>query len=414
MLYEIKKSNMFDYPNKLNVIFHKLYLFGIKPIIVGGYVRDNILQLNSKDIDIELYGLNSLDALENILKEFGDINTVGKSFGVCKLDFHNLEIDFSLPRTDSKISLGHKGFSVTTDKNLDFKSAASRRDFTINAIGYDVKEKKLLDPYGGQKDIENKILQAVDIDKFAEDPLRVLRGIQFSSRFNFSLDAQLLSLFKTLINNRVLDELPRERIYEELKKMFLKSSSPSLGLVLLKQLHLMDYFGFSENYEQVDYFSKHKTLDEKLNMLIFLSLLYTQETLELIDKLSKEQKLLTNIALYVKVQEDFDITDGSEYSLYSLAQKINIEFFLLYLDAYHSGKETLQINILRDTAKKLYIFNSPLPPLIEGKDLIKCGLVPSKEFSVILVQAYEAQKKGKFKTPKEAQKWLKTYLTSLS
>lgn len=414
MLYEIKKSNMFDYPNKLNIIFDKLYLFWIKPIIVGGYVRDNILQLNSKDIDIELYGLNSLDALENILKEFGDINTVGKSFGVCKLDFHNLEIDFSLPRTDSKISLGHKGFSVTTDKNLDFKSAASRRDFTINAIGYDVKEKKLLDPYGGQKDIENKILRAVDIDKFAEDPLRVLRGIQFSSRFNFSLDAQLLSLFKTLINNRVLDELPRERIYEELKKMFLKSSSPSLGLVLLKQLHLMEYFGFSENYEQVDYFSKHKTLDEKLNMLIFLSLLYTQETLELIDKLSKEQKLLTNIALYVKVQEDFDITDGSEYSLYSLAQKINIEFFLLYLDAYHSGKETLQINILRDTAKKLYIFNSPLPPLIEGKDLIKCGLLPSKEFSVILVQAYEAQKKGKFKTPKEAQKWLKTYLTSLS
>jgi tRNA nucleotidyltransferase (CCA-adding enzyme) len=196
--------------------------------------------------------------------------------------------------------------------------------------------------------------------------------------------------------------------------MFLKSSSPSLGLVLLKQLHLMEYFGFSENYEQVDYFSKHKTLDEKLNMLIFLSLLYTQETLELIDKLSKEQKLLTNIALYVKVQKDFDITDGSEYSLYSLAQKINIEFFLLYLDAYHSGKETLQINILRDNAKKLYIFNSPLPALIEGKDLIKCGLLPSKEFSVILVQAYEAQKKGKFKTPKESQKWLKTYLTSLS
>jgi len=405
---------MFDYPNKLNIIFNKLYLFGIKPIIVGGYLRDKILDLDSKDIDIELYGLDSLDILETILQEFGEVHTVGKSFGVCKLDFDDLEIDFSLPRSDSKISKGHKGFSVITDKSLDFKSAASRRDFTINAMGYDVKEKKLLDPYGGQKDLHNKILRAVDIDKFAEDPLRILRGIQFSSRFNFVLDELLLRLFHKLINKNILEELPRERIYEELKKMFLKSSSPSIGLLLLKRLHLMEYFGFSENYEQVDYFSKHKTLDEKLNILIFLSLIYTQKTLKLIEKLSKEQKLLTGIALYIKVQKDFNINDSSVYTLYSLAKKVNIEFFLLYLDAYHWGKQTLQINILRDNAKKLCIFNSPLPALIEGKELIKYGLAPSKKFSVILFQAYEAQKKGKFKTSKEAQKWLKTYLISLS
>ena len=214
---------MFDYPNKLNIIFNKLYLFGIKPIIVGGYLRDKILDLDSKDIDIELYGLDSLDILETILQEFGEVHTVGKSFGVCKLDFDDLEIDFSLPRSDSKISKGHKGFSVITDKSLDFKSAASRRDFTINAMGYDVKEKKLLDPYGGQKDLHNKILRAVDIDKFAEDPLRILRGIQFSSRFNFVLDELLLRLFHKLINKNILEELPRERIYEELKKMFLKN-----------------------------------------------------------------------------------------------------------------------------------------------------------------------------------------------
>jgi len=405
---------MFDYPNKLNIIFDKLYLFGIKPIIVGGYIRDNILELDSKDIDIELYGLDSLEVLENILQEFGDINTVGKSFGVCKLNFHDLELDFSLPREDSKIGSGHKGFSVITDKNLDFTSAASRRDFTVNAMGYDVREQKLLDPFGGQKDIQNKILRAVDMDKFVEDPLRILRGIQFSSRFNFKLDEELFELFKKLIKKDILEELPKERIYEELKKMFLKSSSPSIGLVLLKRLNLMEHFGFSENYEQVDYFAKHKTEDEKLNILIFLSLIYAREKLGFIKKLSNELKLLTHISLYIEIQKDFDIDDSSAYTLFTLAKKVNIGHFLLYLDAYHAGKQTYQINILKDNAKTLSIFDSPLAALIQGKELIKCGLIPSKKFSEILLQTYEAQKKGKFKTPKEAQKWLKNYLTSLS
>ncbi|CAI6162369.1 MAG: CCA-adding enzyme [uncultured Sulfurimonas sp.] len=405
---------MFDYPNKLNIIFDKLYLFGIKPIIVGGFVRDSLVNLESKDIDIELYGLDSLDTLETILHEFGEVNTVGKSFGVCKLNFGDLELDFSLPREDSKIDSGHKGFSVRTNKNLDFKSAAKRRDFTINAMGYDVKEKKLLDPYGGQKDIQNKILRAVDINKFAEDPLRILRGIQFSSRFNFTLDTFLVKLFTELINKNILEELPKERIYEELKKMFLKSSSPSIGLILLKRLNLMEHFGFSENYEQVDYFAKHKTEDEKLNILIFLSLIYAREKLGFIKKLSNELKLLTHISLYIEIQKDFDIDDSSAYTLYTLAKKVNIGHFLLYLDAHHAGKQTYQINILKDNAKTLSIFDSPLAALIQGKELIKCGLVPSKKFSVILFQAYEAQKKGKFKTPKEAQKWLKNYLTSLS
>ncbi|CAI6145232.1 MAG: hypothetical protein SPLUMA1_SPLUMAMAG1_01848 [uncultured Sulfurimonas sp.] len=142
--------------------------------------------------------------------------------------------------------------------------------------------------------------------------------------------------------------------------------------------------------------------------------MYSQETLELIQRLSNELKLLKSITLYIEVQKDFDIKDSSAYMLYSLAKKVNIEFFLLYLDAYHSGKQTLQINILKSKTKKLCIFNSPLPALIEGRELIKYGLVPSKKFSVILFQAYEAQKKGKFNTPREAQKWLKTYLTSLS
>ena len=142
---QTKKLIMIDYPKKLNIIFDKLLSNSIKPIIVGGFVRDFLLDLESKDIDIELYGINSFSKLEKILKEFGDVISVGKSFGVCKLKFNNLDLDFSLPRIDSKIDKGHKGFQIVIDSSLDFKTATSRRDFTINAIGYDVISKKILE-----------------------------------------------------------------------------------------------------------------------------------------------------------------------------------------------------------------------------------------------------------------------------
>ena len=133
---------MIDYPNELNIIFDKLNNYSIKPIIIGGYVRDFLLNKSSKDIDIELYGIASYEKLEKLLQEFGSVNSVGKSFGVCKLQFDDLDLDFSLPRIDSKINKGHKGFEIQTDETLDFITATSRRDFTINAIGYDVIEKK--------------------------------------------------------------------------------------------------------------------------------------------------------------------------------------------------------------------------------------------------------------------------------
>ncbi len=401
---------MFDYPNKIDIIFDKLSKYSIKPIIVGGYIRDKILQIDSKDIDIEVYGLDSLSTLEDILKEFGDTNMVGKSFGVCKLFFKGLDLDFSLPRTDSKISSGHRGFKVITDKNLDFTSAAERRDFRINAMGYDVLNKTFLDPYDGLKDIQNKILNAVNIDKFAEDPLRVLRGIQFSSRFHFSLDSELFALFKTLVANNILQELPRERIYEELKKMFLKSSNPSIGLKLLEQLKLLDYFGFTQKYESVDYFASRKTADDKTDMLIFLSLLYTKESYHLLDKLTNKHTLLNDLSLFLEVGENFNIDDDSNYALYSLANKLNIKIFLLYMDAYYVGEKKEQIIKLREKAIALKVLTQKLPALLQGKELISFGLTPSKKFSLILQEAYEAQMEGVFNTLESALKWLETYL----
>jgi len=161
---------MIEYPKELDAIFNKLATNQLKPVIVGGYVRDSLLQIQSKDIDIEVYGVNSFETLEKILYEFGSVNSVGKSFGVCKLSYKGYDLDFSLPREDNKTASGHKGFKIITKVNISYKDAAIRRDFTINSMGYDLINKTLLDPFNGLKDLKNKTLNAVNEDTFVEDP----------------------------------------------------------------------------------------------------------------------------------------------------------------------------------------------------------------------------------------------------
>ena len=176
---------------RLDPVLATLYANNITPIVVGGYVRDALMGIDSKDIDIELYGVSSLEDLENLLKPFGKVGVYGKSFGVLKLKIDDLDIDFSPPRTESKNGFGHTGFTVEFTGNLDFERASARRDFTINAIGYDPKSNTLLDPHGGVEDLRNKTLCYVSHESFADDPLRVLRAVQFAGRFELTCDNDL-------------------------------------------------------------------------------------------------------------------------------------------------------------------------------------------------------------------------------
>ncbi len=217
---------------KFDKVIHAVTLAGGKFIFVGGCVRDVLLGIESKDYDAEVYGL-SPDKLHHVLQSIDKVNLVGKSFGVFKLTHY--PIDISLPRLDQKIGAGHRGFSVKVDYTLTFKQAAKRRDLTINSIGYDPLQKKLLDPYGGQKDLHDKILRAVDPKTFVEDPLRALRVAQFSARFKMQADPPLIALCRTFH----MKELPAERILEEFKKLFLKGQIPSLGLDFLYEASLI-------------------------------------------------------------------------------------------------------------------------------------------------------------------------------
>ena len=204
---------------------------GGRGLVVGGWVRDRLMGRSSKDVDIEVFGLAPSE-LRRVLSAFGPVNAVGESFTVYKVG----DIDVSLPRRESKTGRGHKGFAVTGDPSLSPREAARRRDFTINAISWDPITGEYVDPFDGRGDIERRLLKAVDLTTFAEDSLRVLRGIQFAARFEFQLEPSTADLCRTI----PLDDLPAERIWGEIEKLLLQARRPSIGFELALRLGVID------------------------------------------------------------------------------------------------------------------------------------------------------------------------------
>lgn len=204
---------------------------GGRALIVGGWVRDRLLGHDSKDVDIEVYGL-SADRLRSLLDTLGPVNTVGESFTVYKSN----DIDISLPRRESKVAPGHRGFEVTGDPAMSVAEASRRRDFTVNAIAWDPLTGEYIDPYDGRLDLERRVLRAVDLETFGDDSLRVLRGLQFAARFDMEIADETKRLCRTID----LTDLPSERVWGEIEKLLLQAPRPSRGLALALELGVIE------------------------------------------------------------------------------------------------------------------------------------------------------------------------------
>ncbi|MBX3289907.1 MAG: HD domain-containing protein [Acidobacteria bacterium] len=226
---------------------------GGRAMLVGGCVRDELMGVEPKDWDVEVYGIEP-ERLKDILTDFaaslksqetGDerhetdprpasLKVVGEAFAVYKL---GNDLDVSLPRRERKVARGHRGFVVEGDPDMSFEEACSRRDFTINAILKDPLTGEIIDPFNGREDIERKLLRHVSDATFAEDSLRVLRAAQFAARLDFGIHAETVELCKTID----VTDLPKERIWGEIEKMLLKSEKPgSKGIKWLYDLGVVD------------------------------------------------------------------------------------------------------------------------------------------------------------------------------
>ena len=252
-------------------IAYEVSLVGGKAYYVGGYVRDSYMDADSKDIDIEVYGVTP-DTLRHILDKFGERLEHGKSFGV--FGIKGYDIDISLPRKERNTGTKHTDFDVTVDPAMTVAEGAKRRDLTMNAMMYDILNDELVDPFNGKQDIESGIIRHVDSKTFVEDPLRVLRVAQFAARFPYMVVAPDTIELASGID---ISTLSKERIYTELEKAMLKSKKPSVFFNTLRQMNqLSTWFPEVESMIGVPQsFKYHKEGDVFTHTMLVLDTLAT-------------------------------------------------------------------------------------------------------------------------------------------
>ena len=382
---------MRNLPKIIERISKKLSSQNAKIILVGGSVRDYYLNLPIKDYDLEVYGVSSLEKLELLLSEYGDVNLVGKSFGVLKLNYNGEVYDFSSPRKENKIGIGHRGFEIEIDNSLSFKEASKRRDFTINAMGYDIEKDIFLDPYKGLEDIQNRKLKHIDDITFIEDALRVYRAVQFCARFEFQLDKNSFELCHKMVKDGSLETVSKERVFDEFSKLLLKAKKPSIGFTLMQKLGIFKYFPELDkvNFRDLDY--KNCTLT--FMYVLLLQNLGSKKAKSFLYKITNNHKFIKEVTLFIeyyKIASDFFKNDVKDVDIKKLATKINISDLTTvskYFDATASAW-------LLQKAKILHVDKAPLEYAIKGKDLINIGLQQSPKFKNILDDLYDMQLDG--------------------
>lgn len=273
-------------PNNLSNDFQYLLLkiskLTQRAYFAGGFVRDIYLKRATNDVDIEIYDItpNTFDKLGTSLEAKG----VGKSFFVYKYK----NFDLSLPRVESKIAFGHRGFEVKVCN--DTFEASKRRDFTINSMLLNIFTNELIDHFGGVEDLKNRVIKVVNPKTFIEDSLRVLRAIRFSSTFGFKIEPNSLKLFAQMS----IDDLSKERIFKELEKFF-NSTFLHYGVFYLAKLGLdeklfgvkitrKEFFYIALNYKKLQ-----NSLPKELHQFIFLYLLASVKNIKPTKLLSKLQ-----------------------------------------------------------------------------------------------------------------------------
>ena len=196
---------------------------------VGGYVRDLLLGRKNKDIDIEVHGITP-EALTGILSTLGEMTAFGESFGIFGLRHSSLDI--AMPRSERAVGPRHRDFVCTMDPFIGTYQAALRRDFTINALMQDILSGEIIDHFGGVEDLHRGLIRHMDDLRFAEDPLRVLRGAQFASRFEFILVPETVEVCRRMD----LSALAPERVFGELEKALMKAPRPSRFFAELRRM----------------------------------------------------------------------------------------------------------------------------------------------------------------------------------
>lgn len=216
---------------------------GGKVYAVGGWVRDQLRGVSPKDKDYVVAGLTA----EAFTALFPEAKCVGISFPVFLLPMGKWSAEIALARRERKRGTGYRGFAVEADGTVTIEEDLFRRDTTINSMAMELPGERLIDPYGGQNDIDKHLIRAVS-SHFMDDPIRALRAARQAAEFDFSVTPETIS-YMTACQDELCRE-PGERILGELTRA-LSSPRPSVFFRVLRQAGLLEAI-FPEIHALID------------------------------------------------------------------------------------------------------------------------------------------------------------------
>ena len=428
--------------------------------LVGGCIRDLVLGRQPHDLDIEISGLPA-GRLHALLTEHFSVQFVGKTFGVFTLQ--GLPIDISIPSrllTDNESATGQLRQS---DPDMDIDEALARRDFTVNAMAWDPDTLEFHDPFNGRADLDAHVLRHTS-ERFTEDPLRVLRGMQLAARFGLTAAPETVALCKTLTQ----DGQPSERLWEEWKTLLLQGVKLSLGLQFLSDcgwlrfypelaalqgckqdpiwhpegdvwihtLHCLDWFALECTGNQQDDlitglgilchdFGKPATTTTDYGRITSRGHEPEGEapTRRFLERLTNQEDLINEVIplvlCHLRPRALFD-ANASDSAVRRLAKQVKrIDRLVRVARADHAGRPPKPFDgfpagaWLLERARRLEVEDQAPTPLVTGRHLLELGLLPGPRLGEILDDCYEAQLDGLFTTLDEGLVFARTKLPSL-
>jgi tRNA nucleotidyltransferase (CCA-adding enzyme) len=433
---------------------------GGRAVVVGGAVRDALLGLEPKDFDLELFGINenAVDALLARSSAGIRIERVGRAFPVWKVwnadESQADAIDVALPRREILTGDGHTDFAVKLDPGMTFADASSRRDFTINAIGFDPLTNDFLDPHGGLGDLAARVLRHVSAH-FGEDPLRVLRGMQFCARFGVTPAPETIAECQKLSPTH----LSSERLFGEFEKLLVKGARPSLGLTFLRETGWLQYFpelnalvgvlqdpqhhpegdAWVHTLHCVDALPAVRTGNEADDRVLGFAVLChdlgkplttafvdgrwrshgheeagAEPTRLFMGRLTADIRLVDTVVGLVErhmvpklAYRDAQNGGNADRAIRRLATKVRIDLLARVVRCDDAGRPprppgSPAADWLEQTAARLAIVDRKPEPLLLGRHLIAAGYVPTAKFGPVLAHVFELQLDGKLTTREEA------------
>ena len=411
--------------------------------LVGGCIRDLVLGRQPRDLDFEISGLPP-GQLHALLTEHFSVQFVGKAFGVFKLQ--GLPVDISIPSRMLTDNESAQGPLRQSDPDMDIEEALARRDFTMNALAWDPDTLELRDPFNGRADLDAHVLRHVS-ERFVEDPLRVLRGMQLAARFGLTAAPETVALCKTVTQ----DGQPSERLWEEWKKLLLQGITPSLGLQFLSDCGWLRFYpelAALQGCEQdpiwhpegdvwihtlhcLDWFAMERTGNQDDDLIVGLGILCHDfgkpattttdfgritsrghepegeaPTRRFLERLTNQDDLINEVIPLVLCHlrpRTLHDANASDSAVRRLARQVRrIDRLVRVARADHAGRPPKPFDgfpagtWLLERARRLEVEEQAPTPIVMGRHLLELGVQPGPDMGRLLDECYEAQLDGTF------------------